>query len=372
MQHLKSIHEQVVVITGASSGIGRETALHFAERGATIIPIARGIDALAALKDEAERLGATAYPIPVDVANWEGVQGAADTVVERFGRIDTWVNNAAISLYATVEQTTMEEIRRMIDVILMGQIHGMKAALPHLKRQGRGAIINVASALAKRSVPLQAPYCAAKHGIKGFTESLRMELEHENSGVAVTLVLPSSINTPLFEHARSKMGVMPQPLPPVYEPRVVAQAIVFAAEHPRREITVGGAGKMLEVLERVSPKLADAYMLQRGNAFRQQKTERPDDGRDNLFEPMEGTGRTTGRFGQKSKSVSAYTRTFEEHPNRKRLLALGAAAGAGLLFGALGAALSGRERERGEEPPMRYGYASARPNAGSRATTERR
>ncbi|MEX2535613.1 MAG: SDR family oxidoreductase [Trueperaceae bacterium] len=339
-QNLKPVREQVVVITGASSGIGRETALHFGERGATIVPIARSRDALDSLEQEIERIGGRAHAIVADVSEWEQVKRAADETAERFGHIDTWVNNAAISLYATVADATVEEIRRMIDVILMGQIHGMKAALPHLERQGRGAIINVASALAKRSVPLQAAYCAAKHGIKGFTESLRMELEHENSAISITLVLPSSINTPLFEHARSKMGVMPQPLPPVYEPRVVAEAIVFAAEHPRREITVGGAGKALTVLERISPKLADAYMLWGGSAFKQQKTSQADDGRDNLFEPMQGTGRTTGQFGRKSKSVSSYTRTLEQHPKRKRLLVLGAAAGVGLLFAAIGAALT--------------------------------
>ncbi len=219
----------------------------------------------------------------------------------------------------------------MIQVILMGQIYGVKAALPHMKRQGQGTI-NVASALAKRSVPLQSAYCAAKHGIKGFTESLRLELEHERSGVNVTLILPSSINTPLFNHARSKMGVKPQPIPPIYEPRVVAEAIIFAAEHPRREITVGGAGKMLETLERFSPSLADRYMLQGSRGFEQQKTGQPDDRTDNLFEPMPGRGNVTGEFGQRSKSVSLYTRHLEQYPNRKRLLSAAALIGAGLLL----------------------------------------
>lgn len=164
----------------------------------------------------------------------------------------------------------------------------MKVALPHLVRQNGGTIINVASALAKRSVPLQSAYCAAKHGIKGFTESLRMELQHEHPDIHVTLILPSSINTPLFHHARSKIGVLPKPMPPIYEPQAVAESILFAAEHPRREIVVGGAGKMLEIGEALSPSLLDWYMVRNGKMFKQQRTKQPDDGQDNLFAPMPG------------------------------------------------------------------------------------
>ncbi|MDP9372533.1 MAG: SDR family NAD(P)-dependent oxidoreductase [Chloroflexota bacterium] len=174
-------------------------------------------------------------------------------------------------------------------------------------------------------MPLQAAYCAAKCAVKGFTESLRLELEHEKSGVAVTLILPSSTNTPLFTHARSKLGVKPRPIPPIYEPRVVAEAILFAAEHPRREIVVGGAGKLLTVLERISPSLLDRYMLLRGQMVKLQKTDRPDDGQDNLYEPRGGTGSTTGDFGWRSRSTSLYTRHLAQYPNRERAL-LGAAA----------------------------------------------
>jgi short-subunit dehydrogenase len=328
----RPIHEQVVVITGASSGIGRETALEFGHRGASVVLAARNEEALVEVARQVERLGGEAHAVVTDVAEWEQVKRLAQGAAARFGRIDTWVNNAATSAYATVEEMTVEEIERMIQVILMGQIYGVKAALPHMKRQGQGTIINVASALAKRSVPLQSAYCAAKHGIKGFTESLRLELEQEGSGVNVTLILPSSINTPLFTHARSKMDVKPQPIPPIYEPRVVAEAIIFAAEHPRREITVGGGGKMLETLERISPSLADKYMLQGSRGFEQQKTSQPDDRTDNLFEPMPGRGKVTGEFGERSKSVSLYTRHLEQHPNRKRLLSAAALIGAGLLL----------------------------------------
>jgi hypothetical protein len=202
----------------------------------------------------------------------------------------------------------------------------VKAALPHLTRQGQGTIVNVASALAERSVPLQAAYCATKHGIKGFTEALRLELARDHPGIAVTLVLPASINTPLFTQARSKLGVKPQPIPPIYEPRAVAEAILFAAEHPRRDVYVGGAGKALTVVERISPSLLDRYMLQGDRAFRQQQSDQPDDGRDNLFAPLAGAGSATGDFGERSRSASLYTRALGLHPNRER-----AAVAAGLL-----------------------------------------
>jgi short-subunit dehydrogenase len=328
----RPIAEQVVVITGASSGIGRETALELGRRGAAVVLAARNETALQETAREVERLGGRAEVVVTDVAEWQQVDHLASTAVERFGRIDTWINNAAISTYGTVEQTTPEELTRVIQVNLVGQIYGMKAVLPHLRRQGQGAIINVASALAERSVPLQAAYCAAKHGIKGFTEALRLELEHERSGITLTLVLPSSINTPLFDHARSKLGVKPMPIPPIYEPRVVAEALVFACEQPRREIVVGGSGKALLVGQRLSASLLDRYMLFRGQMFNKQKTSQPDDGQDNLFQPSRGSGSSTGDFGQQSKGASVYTRLLELHPGRKRALVAATAVGALALW----------------------------------------
>jgi short-subunit dehydrogenase len=225
----------------------------------------------------------------------------------------------------------VEEIERIIQVNLLGPIYGVKAALPHLRQQRQGTIINVGSVEAERAVPLQSPYVAAKFGLKGFTDTLRMELEHEQSGITVTLVLPSSMNTPLFAHARSKLGVQPQPIPPVYEPQAVAEAIAFAAEHPRRDIVVGGAGKLLTMVERINPELADWYMVSRGRMFKQQRTDKPDDGRDNLFAPFAGTGSTEGEFGQSSQAQSLYTRHVDLHPERQRFL-VGAALLGGLLF----------------------------------------
>jgi short-subunit dehydrogenase len=325
----RPVRNQVVVITGASSGIGRETAVMLGERGASIVLAARNEAALHEVAKEIKRLGGVAEVAGTDVAEWPQVEHLAQAAVDRFGRIDTWVNNAAVSTYATVEELTVEEIERVLQVNLVGQIYGMKAALPHLARQGQGTIINVASALAERAAPLQAAYCAAKHGVKGFTEALRLELVRDHPGITVTLIEPSSINTPLFRHARSKLGVLPQPIPPVYEPRVVAETILFAAENRRRTIVVGGSGKMLVQAEKLSPSLVDWYMLQQERGFKQQQTDRPDDGQDNLFAPMSGTGSATGEFGQRSKATSLYTRHLELHPNRKR--ALNAAVLAGLV-----------------------------------------
>ena len=326
---MRPIEQQVVVITGASSGIGRETALMCGARGASVVLAARNEVALREVATEIARLGGKAEVAVTDVAEWPQVERLARTAINRFGRIDAWVNNAAVSTYATVEASTVEEIARVLQVDLLGQIHGMKAVLPHLVRQGEGTIINVASILAERGVPLQAAYCAAKHGVRGFTESLRLELARDHPGITVTLIEPSSINTPLFQHARSKLGVMPQPIPPIYQPRVVAEAILFALEHPRRTIVVGGAGKLLVQAEQLSRPLLDRFMLLQERGFTEQQTDQPDDGQDNLFAPMPGPGATTGEFGEGARSTSFYTRHLELHPNRKRVL--NAAIVAGLI-----------------------------------------
>jgi short-subunit dehydrogenase len=325
----KPLAEQVVVITGASQGIGRETALQLAMRGTSVVLAARNEEALRELSRQVERLGGAAEPVVTDVADPEDVDRLARRAIERFGRIDTWVNNAAVSIYATVEQLEPDEMEQLVRVNLLGQMYGARAAIPHMKRSGGGTIINVGSALSERAIPLQSAYVASKHGLQGFTEALRMELMHEDAGIEVVLILPSSINTPLFSFARSKLGVQPMPVPPVYEPRVVAKAICHAAEHGGREIVVGGAGKLLTIGQWLSPSLLDRYMLQGGRLFEQQRTDRPDDRRDNLFEASTGPGSTTGEFGARSKSTSLYTTLLELHPNRKRL------AVAALLVGVL-------------------------------------
>jgi NAD(P)-dependent dehydrogenase (short-subunit alcohol dehydrogenase family) len=314
----RALSQHVVVLTGASSGLGRETALQLAQHGATVVAAARNEEALDTLRAEVERLGGTITTVPTDVSQWEQVQALAQRAVQEYGRIDTWVNGAAVSLYGTVSDVDVSEIDRVLDVILRGQIYGMKAALELMRPAGTGTIINVASALAVRSVPLQSAYCAAKHGVRGFSQSLRMELEHEQLPIAVCTVLPSSINTPLFTHARSRMGVKPKPVPPIYEPAVAAQAILAVARRPQAEVVVGGGGKMLTLVERFAPRLADSLLLGPGQAWSKQRTAEPDDGVDNLFQGSTGPGAVTGDFGATAKSSSIYTEVFELHPDRIR------------------------------------------------------
>ena len=321
----RALSEQVVVVTGASSGVGRETCLQLAERGATLVTAARNAEALESLGAEITRLGGTVTTVPSDVSEWAQVEALAQRAVDAHGRIDTWVNCAAVALYGTVADVEVAEIDRVLDVILRGQIYGMKAALAVMRPAGTGTIINVASALGVRSVPLQSAYCAAKSGVRGFAQSLRMELEHEQVPVSVCTVLPSSINTPLFEHARSHIGVKPKPVPPIYEASVVAGAILAVAQSPQDEVVVGGGGKMLTLIERFAPRLADELLLGPGKAWSKQRTSQPVEGNDNLFDASAGPGSVDGSFGSSAKSCSLYTEVFELHPQRIRV-ALAAAA----------------------------------------------
>jgi short-subunit dehydrogenase len=254
----------------------------------------------------------------------------------QFGRIDTWVNNASVSAYGVVGEMDVGEIRRVIEINLLGPVHGMKAALPHLRAGGGGTIINVSSTLGKRAVPLQAAYCAAKHGVVAFGEALRLELRHDRAPIHIVDVLPSSINTPLFENARSKMGQLPRPIPPIYEPRVVAETIVSVAGRPVRQVFAGGAGKAMEAAQRLSPALVDWYLLGPGRIFQNQKSEKPDANQENLFQSSTGLGRSTGQFSEKSKSTSLYTQVIGLHPARGRLAATALLAGTILALRRIG------------------------------------
>src|SRR5215207_7149183 len=218
MMQLKPVEEQVVVVMGASSGIGRDTALRFANRGAKVVLSARGEKGLNSLVEEIRHDGGQAVAVPTDVAEFARVKEVADRAVEKYGRLDTWVHLAAVGLYATFEQTTPEEFQQVVDVNLMGQVYGAMAALPHIKREGRGALIHISSVEAKRSFPYHSAYGASKHGIDGFLEALP---------ISVTQVMPGTINTPFFDKGRSKLGVKPVGVPPIYEPQTVANVILY-------------------------------------------------------------------------------------------------------------------------------------------------
>jgi NAD(P)-dependent dehydrogenase (short-subunit alcohol dehydrogenase family) len=295
---LKPIQQQVVAIVGASSGIGREAALQFAKRGAKVVVSARNESGLKSLVEEIQFLGGEATAIPADVANFQQVKVVADRTVDIYGRLDTWVHTAATGILASFDQITPEEFQRVIDVNLMGQVHGAMAALPHLKREGRGALIHISSMEGVRSLPLQSSYSASKHGVEGFLESLRVELQHEGIPISVTSVKPAVVNTPYYNKVRTKLGVKPTGIPPYYHPRLVADAILYVAENPTRDYIVGDVGRILDLLQRLSPELVDSILLLIG--FQGQRTNQPksEDEPDNLFTPLEGYNQIEGDFGE--------------------------------------------------------------------------
>ncbi|HST20368.1 MAG TPA: SDR family oxidoreductase [Blastocatellia bacterium] len=260
----RSINEQVVVITGASSGIGRTTARMFAAAGARLVLGSRNAESLNEIVHEIAEAGGVAHAIPTDVTEREHVEQLADAALNYFGRIDTWVNNAGISIIATFDKLTDEEIRRIMDVNFMGAVYGIQAALPRMRAQAEGTIINVASIAGKRAIPLQSIYSASKFAIVGLGESLRAELASEPAQINICTICPPSINTPFFDHALTKEGFAPKPMAPVYEPEAVAEAIISCAENPQREVLIGSAGKMLTLFNTVAPGLADWFMGKAG------------------------------------------------------------------------------------------------------------
>lgn len=293
---LKPINQQVVAVVGASSGIGRETALQFAQRGAKLVVSGRSELKLASLVDEIRSFGGEVTPIVADVSVFEQVKAIADRTVEVYGRLDTWVHVPAVGLFATFDNTTPEEFKRVIDVSLMGQVYGAMAALPHLKREGQGALIHISSMEGRRSLPYQSAYAAAKHGIEGFLEAMRLELQHEGIPISVTSVKPAVINTPFWNNSLTKLGVKPTGIPPYYDPKLVADAILYVSEHPTRDFLVGDVARILDVLQRLSPELADSLLLLIG--FQAQRTDEPKSPSDqnNLYEPVPTDTRVDGDF----------------------------------------------------------------------------
>ena len=331
----RPIKDQVVVLTGASSGIGRATAVELGRRGASVVLAARSENALHEVAEQLEEAGGHAEVVPTDVADWPQVERLAHVAAERFGRIDTWINDAGVSTYATVEDATVEEIDRVLQVNLHGAIYGMKAVWPVMKRQGEGVIVNVASVLGKMSVPLQAAYCASKHGLIGFADALRIEAHRSGTHIEVCTVLPGATDTPFFAHARSKLGgVLPQPTPPAYDAAAVAAAIISVCEHPRREVVVGLAGKSLILMKQFSPHLADWLMTAGDAGVKLQTSRRADDGTDNLFQHSTGPMTVNGGWGRLSVGASPYTRLVEQqNPVMKAAVVGMAALGAAWCLG---------------------------------------
>lgn len=295
---------QVIAITGASAGVGRATARAFAARGASIGLIARNREALEAARAEVEARGGKAVVVVADVADADAVERAAQTIEEALGPIDVWVNNAMASVLGPVRELTAEEFRRVTEVTYLGIVHGTMAALRRMLPRDRGAIVQVGSTLAHRGIPLQAPYCAAKHAVQGFHESLRSELMHDGSGVQVCMVNLPALNTPQFRWVRSHMPRKAQPFGTIFEPEVAARAIVWASEHPRRELNVGWGTTQAIVANAFAPALLDRYLARVG--FDGQQGDEPEEpGRpDNLFAPVPGDAGAHGVFGERAKDVS--------------------------------------------------------------------
>ena len=288
--NLKPISQQVVAVVGASSGIGRDVALKFAERGAKVVVASRSKEGLSTLVEEIYARGGEAIAVPADVADYEQVKAIADKAVERFGRLDTWVHAAATAVFSTFDRITPEEFKRVIDVNLMGQVYGAMAALPYLKQEGRGSLIHITSVEARRSLPYQSPYSASKHGTMGMLDALRIELKHQGYPINVANIMPSVINTPFYNKGKTKLGVKPTGTPPYYNASLVSEAILYAAENPVRDYIVGDVGKVLDVVQRFSPGLVDAALLALGFVTQRTNEEKGEDDPNNLFEPVTGQG----------------------------------------------------------------------------------
>ncbi|MHA3774104.1 SDR family oxidoreductase [Verrucomicrobiota bacterium sgz303538] len=320
---------RVIVITGASAGVGRATAQAFAREGARIGLVARGRDGLEAARREVEELGGEALVLPGDVADPATHENAARAVEERFGPIDVWVNNAMASVFSPVKEMRPEEYRRVTEVTYLGYVYGTLAALERMLPRDHGVIIQVGSALAYRGIPLQSAYCAAKHAIQGFCDSLRCELLHDGSNVQLTMIQMPALNTPQFGWVKSRLPHKAQPVPPIFQPEVAADAIVWASHHPRREFLVGWPSFKAVVGNKIAPSFADHVLARTG--YTSQQLDAPEDPNrpDNLWEPVPGDHGAHGNFDRRAHAWSP-----EWFTSKHRTWFGGAA----VLFGLLGAA----------------------------------
>src|ERR671935_916114 len=320
----KPLREQVVVVTGASSGLGRAIARLAGERGAKVVVTARNAAALDNAVAEIDAVGSEALAVPADHAIADDVAKVVERTIDRFGRIDTYCANAIVTVYAEAERLESDELRRVMDVNFFGMVHGFWAALPHLK-ESKGTFLHVSSALAYRGIPLQAAYCSSKAAGRTFLESARVELEKEGADVALSLVLPGAINTPQFDRDRQKIGYQPQPVPPIYQPEPFAEAVLHCMEHPVRELPIGWGAQKLLWGQKLSPRAGDLMLLRMGWKSQHTEEPKPVDSPDNLFEPLPGDPGAHGRFDEQARDSTLWTSL-----RLRRWLVGGAVAAAGM------------------------------------------
>jgi len=297
-------HPEVVMITGASAGVGRAVVREFARRKASIGLIARGRERLEAAKTEVEEKGGRALVFPLDISDPEAVEQAAERLENEFGPLKIWINNAMTTIFAPFTEIKPDEFKRATEVTYLGCVYGTRAALRRMRPRDSGTVVQVGSALAYRSIPLQAPYCGAKHAIVGFTDSLRCELIHNNSDIHLTVVHLPAINTPQFSWCRTRLPRHPQPVPPIFEPELAAEAIYWAAHHKRREVFVGGPTAKAIYGQDIGPGFADWYLGKTGYAAQQTSEPVSPDRPDNLFDPVQGNYAAHGIFGSAAKRFS--------------------------------------------------------------------
>jgi NAD(P)-dependent dehydrogenase (short-subunit alcohol dehydrogenase family) len=302
----KSLADQVVVVTGASSGLGRAVARLAGQRGAKVVVTARNGEALDACVREIEAFGSEALAVPADCTVQDEVAQVVEQAIDRFGRIDTYVANAIVTVYAETYRYQADELRRIMDVNFFGQVYGYWAVLPHL-RESRGTFVSIQSALAYRGIPLQGGYCASKAALRNFFESARVELLKAGFGVDISVVHPGAINTPQFDRDRQKIGKQPQPVPPIYQPEPFAAAVVHCCEHPIRELPLGWGAQKLLWGQKLSPRAGDLVLLRNGWKGQHTDEDKALDAPDNLFETLPGDPGAHGRFDAQSRGSTAWT-----------------------------------------------------------------